>query len=74
MTEFINYAIKMNKIKTLDDLEWYYNDFNFNFIQESEVQYNNFIIGDLVLVQKYKYRNGSNRLLSYIPNCRYTLL
>lgn len=69
MIEFIDYAIKMNKVKTLNDINWNCSSFNFNFIQECSIAYNNFIIGDLVLVQKYKYKNGNNRLLSYIFNC-----
>lgn len=59
----------MDKVKTLNDVDWNCSSFSFNFIQESSIRYNNFIIGDLVLVQKYKYKNGNNRLLSYISNC-----
>ena len=69
MIEFIDYATKMGKVKSLNEVDWNCSSFSFSFIQESSILYNNFIIGDLVLVQKYKYKNGNNRVLSYISDC-----
>ena len=57
---FINIAKQKNKIKSLSDIKDDYYDYNFYYIYESTVNYNNYIIGDIVFVQRYKYKNGSN--------------
>ena len=53
---FVNIAKKMNKVKSLEDIITdFYECKNF---QEVSVMYNEYKIGDIVFVQKYKYKNG----------------
>ena len=55
---FLDLAKQKNKIKLLKDL----NDEKCEVYQvfEASVSYNNYKIGDIVFVQKYKYKNGTN--------------
>ena len=55
---FLDLAKQKNKIKLLKDL----NDEKSEVYQvfEASVSYNNYKIGDIVFVQKYKYKNGTN--------------
>ena len=55
---FLEFAKLNNKIKNLDEILFEsleYDDYN---LYECGVNYNNYLIGDLVFVQKYKYKNG----------------
>lgn len=60
---FIQIAKSKNKIKSLEDLEeTTYDSFKellFQYVSEEYINYNNYKIGDIVFVQKYKYKNGS---------------
>lgn len=53
---FIEIAKKKNKIKSLKDLAK--GDFENNYVLEVSVIYNDYKIGDIVFVQKYRYKNG----------------
>ena len=55
---FLEFSKKNNKVRNLSDICWDTLDYTFGIINEQEVKYNNYIIGDLVFVQKYKYKDG----------------
>lgn len=59
---FIQKAENQNKIKNLSQIncDYYENIVEYlqNNLLEEKVQYNNYSIGDIVFVQKYKYRSG----------------
>ncbi|MBO5349428.1 MAG: type II toxin-antitoxin system PemK/MazF family toxin [Clostridia bacterium] len=66
ISNFIQIASSNNKIKSLNELnstdEFQYDDLKeyiYNQLSEESVNYNNYKIGDIVFVQKYKYKNGS---------------
>ena len=60
---FLEYALKNKIIKNLEDAniedEIFINEY-IDFILEQGEKYNNYVIGDLVFVKKYKYQNGQN--------------
>ena len=56
--DFLDFARKNNKVRNLSEISWNTLDCPFGIINEQEVKYNNYIVGDLVFVQKYKYKNG----------------
>lgn len=60
---FIQLAQIRNKIKLLDDIKENTCDdlkeYLFEYVSEEYINYNNYKIGDIVFVQKYKYKNGT---------------
>lgn len=58
--DFINLAKQKKKIKLLKNIKDEYYNFEYNQFFEITINYNNYKIGDIVFVQKYKYKNGSN--------------
>lgn len=58
MANFIQYVEENNKIKSIKDIDKDEYLFEYLEIQEASEKYCNYIIGDLILVQKYKYKNG----------------
>lgn len=61
---FIQIARNKNKIKLLDDIkETTYDslkEYLFEYVSEEYINYNNYKIGDIVFVQRYKYKNGTS--------------
>ncbi len=59
---FIQIAQKENKIKSLEDIEESLCDslkeYLYKCLLEENKPYNNYKIGDIIFVQKYKYKNG----------------
>ncbi len=59
---FIQIAQKENKIKSLEDIEESLCDnlkeYLYECLLEENKPYNNYKIGDIIFVQKYKYKNG----------------
>lgn len=58
MTNFIQYVEENSKIKSIEDIDRDEYLFEYLEIQEPPEKYCNYIVGDLILVQKYKYKNG----------------
>ncbi len=58
MTKFLQIAIQSNKIQELNNITTNADLFEYIELQEESKQYCNYIIGDLVLVQRYRYKNG----------------
>ena len=57
--DFIEIAKKNNKIRALYSINNYGNEEELLYLLESTVSYNDFFVGDLVFVKKYKYKNGN---------------
>lgn len=56
--KFLDYAINNKKVKSLSDIMENGIQLEGFIIRESSTLYNGYLIGDLVFVQKYKYKNG----------------
>ena len=56
--DFLEFAKKKNKVRNLSDICWNMPNYTFGIINEHQVKYNNYTVGDLVFVQKYKYKDG----------------
>lgn len=61
--DFIQIAKNRKKIKSLNDIKEpvYYNlkEYLFKYVSEEDIKYNDYKIGDIVFVQRYKYKNGT---------------
>ncbi|MBR2744258.1 MAG: hypothetical protein IKE01_03055 [Clostridia bacterium] len=56
--EFIEFAKKNKKVKNLYSLNDEFEIEEYSFLLENTTKYNEFCIGDLVFVGRYKYKNG----------------
>ena len=57
--KFFNYYKEKNRIKSLNTIEDEGENLYYLGVEEQCEVYNNYSIGDLILVKKYKYRNGN---------------
>jgi len=58
--EFIEFAKKNKKVKNLYSLNDEFENEEYSVLFENTTKYNEFCIGDLVFVGRYKYKNGKN--------------
>lgn len=56
---FIKFIQNIGMIKNLESIGYEENESVDFYVAEQSVSYNNYKIGDLILVKKYKYRNGN---------------